>query len=88
MVLRPFPVAARALEIRRLRRRHPYVYRRFISDHDGVRPETDREYLERLRQVHEERAGRRTNPERTGARRLHEADDRADAPDGSASDAR
>ena len=43
------------LELRRLRRRLPYAYRRFVWTEEGERMETDREYLERLREIHMER---------------------------------
>jgi hypothetical protein len=46
---------ADGLEIRRLRHRHPFVYRGFITSHHDVRVETDAEYLARLRSVHDER---------------------------------
>ena len=48
------------LELRRLRRRLPYAYRRFVWTEEGERMETDREYLERLRGIDMER--RRSRP--------------------------
>jgi hypothetical protein len=45
------------LALRRLRRRLPYAYRRFVRTIKGERTETDHEYLERLRGIHAERLG-------------------------------
>lgn len=45
------------LEFRRLRRDLPSVYRRLIWTPTGVMTETDAEYLDRLRDVYDERFG-------------------------------
>jgi hypothetical protein len=45
------------LELRRLRRRLPYVYRRFVNTREGIRTETNGEYLDRLRGIYTERRG-------------------------------
>ena len=53
----PFQRISDAWELRHLRRRLPYVYRRLIFTPKGIRTETDGEYLDRLRVVHMERCG-------------------------------
>jgi hypothetical protein len=47
-----------ALELRRLRRLMRSAHRGLISEHGRTRPETDAEYLDRLRQMEDERFGR------------------------------
>jgi hypothetical protein len=49
------------LALHRLRRRLPYAYRRFVRTDEGMRPETDHEYVVRLREVHMERRGHQTD---------------------------
>jgi hypothetical protein len=56
-LVRPFSAIGDALEIRRLQRRLPFVYRRLISEGGTMRAETDGEYLDRLREIHDERYG-------------------------------
>jgi len=56
------------LELRRLRQRLPYAYRRFVWTDEGVRPETDCEYLERLREIHVERRGQSGRPKHAASR--------------------
>ena len=56
----PLRLIGDALELRYLRRELPYFHRRLMpttTNRDGVRPETDPEYLERLRQAEFERRG-------------------------------
>ena len=45
-----------ARDFRRLRKKLPYVYRRFVHTPVGVRQETNYEYLSRLRHEHEQRS--------------------------------
>jgi hypothetical protein len=48
-----------ALQLHIVKQRMPHVHRGWVaSDHDveGIRPETDREYLARLRQLAQDRA--------------------------------
>jgi hypothetical protein len=53
----PFRKIGDDLEIRRLHRRLPNVRRRLINVRNGVRTETDEEYLDRLREIDIERFG-------------------------------
>ena len=57
-----------SLELRRLRRRLPYAYRRFVWTDAGVRPETDYEYVVRLRGIHTERRGQSRQRDETQTR--------------------
>jgi hypothetical protein len=43
-------------EFRRLRKKLPHVYRRFVQTPLGVRAETDEEYLARLKHEHAQRS--------------------------------
>jgi hypothetical protein len=54
----PFVAIGDLLEIRRLRRRHPFVYRRLTQGPGGHRVETDEAYLDRLRDIDDERRPR------------------------------
>ena len=50
----PLRLIGDALELRHLRREMRYFHRRLVptkDNKDGVRPETNQEYLERLRQA-------------------------------------
>ena len=54
----PLRLIGDALELRHLRREMRNFHRRFVptaTNKDGVRPETNREYLERLRRAEIER---------------------------------
>ena len=56
----PLTLIGDALELRYLRRELPSFHRRLVpttTNRDRVRPETDAEYLERLRHVEIERRG-------------------------------
>ena len=57
LLARPFNAIGDALELRRLQRRLPYVYRRFLYERSRIRTETDAEYLDRLREIDDERSG-------------------------------
>ena len=54
----PFRQVRDGAEFRRLRRRLRHVHRLWVSVPGGIRPETDSEYLERLRRLERERFGR------------------------------
>jgi hypothetical protein len=54
----PFVAIGDLLEIRRLRRRHPFVYRRLTQGPGGHQVETDEAYLDRLRDIDDERRPR------------------------------
>ncbi len=56
----PWRRFADAMAFRRLRRRLPGVHRAWTRTGSTVRPETDAEYLERLRAVAGQRSSRRT----------------------------
>jgi len=53
----PFRLVSEALELRRLRRALPNVRRRLINAPNGVRTESNEEYLDRLRAIYVERFG-------------------------------
>ena len=53
----PFRVVSEALELRRLRRALPNVRLRLINAPNGVRTESNEEYLDRLRDIYVERFG-------------------------------
>lgn len=53
----PFNAMGDALELRRLRRRLPFVHRRLISVFGEMHAEPDADYLGRLRDVYDERYG-------------------------------
>ena len=53
----PVYFVADQLELRRLRRQFPFVYRRLINVPGGALWESDAEYLDRLRDVFDERCG-------------------------------
>jgi len=55
----PFRIAREAMERRRLRRALPNVRRRLINLPNGVRTESNAEYLDRLRDIYAERFGER-----------------------------
>jgi hypothetical protein len=59
----PIQAIGDALELRQLRRRLPNAHRRLILTRGRARPETDAEYLDRLREIEIERFGER--PSRT-----------------------
>ncbi len=51
----PFRRISDALELRRLRRKLPNAHRGLVNSPDGSIPETDAQYLDRLRQIEHER---------------------------------
>ena len=53
----PFRQISEAWELWQLRRKFPTVHRALLTEPDGVRAETNAEYLERLRTVSFERFG-------------------------------
>ena len=55
-VMWPWWKVSDALELRRLRRDLPNVRRRLISSREGIKRESDDEYLDRLRAIHRERS--------------------------------
>jgi hypothetical protein len=62
----PFQTIAEAVELQRLRQRMPRVYRGFKHTSKGTRPETDSEYLDRLREENLRRFGGWDSPRRAG----------------------
>jgi hypothetical protein len=56
LLLLPIRPLLAAAELRRLRRQMPNAHRLWIIIQRGIRPETDGEYLDRLRQLARERA--------------------------------
>ncbi len=68
-LVRPFQLIGDGLELRRLRRLMPSAHRRLISTRTGTRTETDAEYLDRLRNLYDERFGEDSrSPMSTGSR--------------------
>jgi hypothetical protein len=57
----PFSSVSNKLELRRLRKKLPRSYRGFVRTSGGMRPETDLEYLDRLRIIYQERSHRLIN---------------------------
>jgi hypothetical protein len=71
LTFNPLERIAITFQLHVVKRRMPHVHRGWISsEHDveGIRPETDREYLVRLRQLARERAAmrRRRHARNTG----------------------
>jgi hypothetical protein len=54
---RPLQIIGDGLELRRLRQRLPSVHRRLVATPQGIRRESDAAYLERLRDIFDERYG-------------------------------
>jgi hypothetical protein len=61
MAIWPFRQIGNAWELWRLRRKFRSVHRALITEPEGVRPETNAEYLERLRTISFERYGAQSN---------------------------
>jgi hypothetical protein len=74
LTFNPLERTAITLQLFMLKRRMPHVHRWWIrSEHDveGIRPETDREYLVRLRQLARDRALMRRRRHARNAPYLH-----------------